>query len=59
MTKSLKCAIGVDLGGTNIKFGIVSREGEILKKVSLSSKAESGPDKVIKQIKTGIKELLE
>lgn len=58
MSKSDKYAIGVDLGGTNIKFGIVSREGKLLNKISLSSKAEGGPDKVVKQIKIGINELL-
>lgn len=58
MSKSNKYAVGVDLGGTNIKFGIVSREGKLLKKISLSCKAECGPDKVVKQIKIGIKEIL-
>ena len=58
MSKSDKYAVGVDLGGTNIKFGIVSQKGKILKKISLSCKAEAGPDKVVKQIKNGIKEIL-
>lgn len=58
MSKSEKYAVGVDLGGTNIKFGIVSQKGKILEKVSLNSKAEGGPEKVVKQIKAGIKEIL-
>lgn len=58
MAKSEKYAIGVDLGGTNIKIGIVSEKGKIIEKVSLSSKADLGPEKVIKQIKIGIKEIL-
>jgi glucokinase len=58
MAKSNKYAVGVDLGGTNIKFGIVSKEGKLLNKISLSSKAEGGPDRVVKQIKIGIKEIL-
>ncbi len=58
MLKSQKYAIGVDLGGTNIKVGIVSREGRIIKKASLPTLAEKGQDKVISQIKKGIKEIL-
>ena len=58
MAKTEKYAIGVDLGGTNIKIGIVSQRGKLLKKISLSSKAEGGPDKVVKQIRLGIKEIL-
>jgi glucokinase len=58
MLKSQKYAIGIDLGGTNIKVGIVSREGRIIKKASLPTLAEKGQDKVISQIKKGIKEIL-
>jgi glucokinase len=58
MPKSEKYAIGVDLGGTFIKVGIVSREGRLIKKVSLPTLAEKGPDTVISQIKKGIKELI-
>jgi len=58
MAKTEKYAIGVDLGGTNIKFGIVSQKGKLIKKISLNSKAEGGPEKVIKQITLGIKEIL-
>lgn len=58
MSKLEKYALGVDLGGTNIKFGIVSQKGKLIKKFSISSKAEAGPEKVVKQIKIGIKEIL-
>jgi glucokinase len=58
MPKTEKYAVGVDLGGTNIKIGIVTQKGKIIKKISLSSKAEGGPEKVIKQIKLGVKEIL-
>jgi glucokinase len=59
MSKSIQYAIGVDLGGTFIKFGLVNSEGKIVKKTFLDSKAAEGPDKVIKQIKKGIKDLIE
>lgn len=58
MGNKLRYAIGVDLGGTSIKIGIVSSEGKTLKKVSLNTEAEKGPDYVIKQIKKGIDSIL-
>ncbi|HVO73053.1 MAG TPA: ROK family protein [Ignavibacteriaceae bacterium] len=58
MSKKIKCAIGVDLGGTNIKVGIVSSEGKTIKKTSLITEAEKGPDNVINQIKKGIYSIL-
>ena len=53
-----KYAIGVDLGGTSIKLGIVSQQGRIIKKTAVETKAEDGPDSVIAQIKYGINILL-
>ncbi len=58
MSKQEKYAIGVDLGGTNVKVGIVSQNGKIIKKVSVETKAQGGPEKVIQQIKKGIDEVL-
>ena len=57
MTKKTKYAIGVDLGGTNIKLGIVTSTGRILKKISIRTEAEKGPRKVIDNIIAGINEL--
>lgn len=54
-----KYAIGVDLGGTNIKLGIVASDGRILKKISLRTEADKGPKKIIRNIISGIKELTE
>jgi len=58
MSQKEKYAVGVDLGGTNIKFGIVSRDGKIVKKTSLNTNADGGPQKVVSQIKRGINEVL-
>jgi glucokinase len=58
MSKIEKYAVGVDLGGTNVKIGIVSAKGKIIKKTSLATKAEGGPESVITQIKKGVKEIL-
>lgn len=57
MAKSEKYAIGVDLGGTNIKIGVVSRSGKIIIKTSIKTDAHLGPKAVIKNIKKGISEL--
>ena len=58
MPKSERYAVGVDLGGTNVKVGIVSQEGKIIKKFSLETFANIGPDEVIAQIKKGIGQIL-
>ncbi|HPN37975.1 MAG TPA: ROK family protein [Melioribacteraceae bacterium] len=59
MGKKGSLAIGVDLGGTNIKIGLVTKSGEIVNQVSVESKANNGPKAVIKQIEHGIDRLLE
>lgn len=58
MAKSEKYAIGIDLGGTNIKVGIVSQGGKIVSKTSIKTDAQLGPKAVIKNIKKGITEIL-
>lgn len=58
MMKSNKYAIGVDLGGTNIKIGIVSDRGKLIKSTSIKTEAEGGPKKVIANIIKGIKVIL-
>jgi glucokinase len=59
MSRKIKLAVGVDLGGTNIKLGIVSNKGEIIRKEKLETNAAGGPEVVISQIKKGIHLLLE
>jgi len=56
--KSKSYFIGVDLGGTNIKFGIVSDKGEILQKGTLSAQANLGKDAILGNIKKGIEQSL-
>ena len=57
MTKNNKYAIGVDLGGTSIKLGIVTNTGRLIKKISVQTEAEKGPKKVIDNIISGIRKL--
>ncbi len=59
MGKKETFAVGVDLGGTNIKVGLVSKKGEILNQVSVDSKACCGYKAVIKQIVTGVEKVLD
>ena len=49
-----KYAVGVDLGGTNIKIGLVTQNGKIIKQVSVPTEATKGPKAVIENIKKGI-----
>ena len=58
MSNSEKYAIGVDIGGTNIKIGVVSDSGKLVRSVSMKTEAEKGPKKVISNIANGISELL-
>lgn len=54
----MKTAIGIDLGGTYIKYGLVDQQGKILKKGMIPTKAESNSrDIVIEQISTAIKDV--
>jgi glucokinase len=50
--------IGVDLGGTNIKFGIVSEKGEILQKGMLPAQANMGRDAILHNINKAVEESL-
>jgi glucokinase len=58
MAEKIKYSLGVDLGGTSIKLGIISNLGAIVTKNSIPSFAELGPDEVILQIKKGIGQIL-
>lgn len=57
MTTKTKYAIGVDLGGTSIKLGIVTNTGKLIEKIAVRTEADKGHKKVIENIKNGIKEL--
>ena len=54
MAKTEKYAVGVDLGGTNIKIGIVSDKGKLVKSISIKSEANCGPKNVIANIIKGV-----
>jgi len=52
------CTIGIDLGGTNIVFGLVSPQGELVHYFSRPTEGHKGPDKVMENILDGIAEIL-
>jgi len=52
-------AIGVDLGGTNLRIGIVDREGVVLKSIKRPTLAGEGKEKVVNRIIDLITEALE
>ena len=51
-------AIGVDLGATTVKTGIVSRDGKLLYQSKLPSHGEQGPDAVVRQIQASVADAL-
>lgn len=51
-------AIGIDLGGTNIKYALVHKNGNILFESLIPTNAEKGREKVLKNIKNAIQEVL-
>jgi glucokinase len=53
----MKYAIGVDLGGTNIKFALVEESQGIVKQTSIETNAEQGPDHVQSQMALGIRQM--
>lgn len=53
-----KFALGIDIGGTNIKLGIVSETGKIIFNTMVPTNRKGGPDEVITQLKKGIKETI-
>ena len=42
--------VGIDLGGTNIKAGIVDDQGKLLNKESIKTKAERPCEEIIKDM---------
>lgn len=52
-------AVGVDLGGTSVKIGLVSRDGEIVASATRETDAQAGPTHVLGEIAAGISEVVD
>ena len=50
--------IGVDLGGTNIKAGVVSLRGKVQKRIKVPTESGQGGEKVMENIKKTVHQLL-
>lgn len=50
--------IGIDLGGTNIKFGIVSEKGGVLHKGTLSAQANLGREAILDNLNKAVEKCL-
>ncbi len=55
---ALQLGIGVDLGGTTVKTGLINSEGKILAQSKLPARADENPQAVIEQIVQSIHEVL-
>ena len=51
-------AVGIDLGGTNIKGGLVRRDGSVVLRKSIKTEVNNGPDHVVSRIAILTRELL-
>jgi len=51
------CYAGIDLGGTNLKLGLVSAEGELMHHHSAATEADRGPDHVLARIADAVRTL--
>ena len=55
------CSLGIDIGGTNTVFGLISSSGSIIKKDSLLTESEKGPvllfDRIFEKLKIWDQEL--
>lgn len=52
-------ALGIDLGGTAIKFGLIDRQGCVVARASRPTAAEKGPEQGIETIAAGVEEVLQ
>jgi glucokinase len=55
---SQKLVVGVDLGGTTVKTGLITSNGEILAEIKLPTLADDGPVAVMGQIRKSIEGVL-
>jgi glucokinase len=55
---SRRYSIGVDLGGTNIKFGMVSRRGEVLHKGMLPAQVNLGREAILSHLNRAVEQSL-
>uniref|UniRef100_A0A7C4CEW9 ROK family protein n=1 Tax=candidate division WOR-3 bacterium TaxID=2052148 RepID=A0A7C4CEW9_UNCW3 len=55
----MACDIGVDIGGTNIKLGLVDAHGRVTHRLTLATQARRGPGPALERLGRRINELAE
>ena len=53
----MKCYLGIDLGGTNVRVAKITEDGQILSQVKGPSYGQEGPAKVMANIKSMVREI--
>jgi len=51
--------VGIDLGGTNLKLGLVAPDGKLLARHSTPTEAEGGPDHVLDRMVQAVRDVCE
>jgi glucokinase len=51
-------AIGVDLGGTNLRIAAIDESGSLMEKITMRTQVQDGPDGVIDRMCSGINQLV-
>jgi len=49
--------VGIDLGGTNLKLGLVAPDGKLLARHSTPTEADGGPDHVLQRMAQAVRDL--
>ena len=49
--------IGIDIGGTNIKIGVLKKSGKLIKNTSIPTQVPDPPESIIKRLAAAVKEL--
>lgn len=58
MASSNSCYVGVDLGGTTIKFALIDNDGAVLYSDRCQTEAEEGPDRVLQRMVDGARAVI-
>lgn len=53
-----ECVLGVDLGGTKIALGLVTRDGQVLAETTVPTQAEEGPGPAVERLAAAARELV-
>ena len=59
VTGSKQFAIGVDLGGTNLRASAIAVDGEVLEDFQIPTEPKAGPDNIVERIVAGVVEVTE